>query len=108
MVNQIGLILVTENNQNNPNSFINQIVVTVLLAMELKRIKIFRFSQDLNGKSIIMFGDFPTMSNIGLIYNNIITGALITPLAIKMVYYWNYKNNRKPTFLKAFQMTSKL
>ena len=56
----------------------------------------------------IIFGDFGYLLRIRFHLNVAIAHYLLLSLISQLIYYYNYKNDIKPTFLKVFEVISVL
>ena len=104
---RIGLCL-TSRNDLNRNKLHNPLLIFSVNLIVFIKCLISLFSPNDYKYLFIIIGDFSYL--LGIRIYLIITVFLYILLAItsQLIYYYNYKNDIKPTFLKVFEMMSGL
>ena len=105
----IGLIYRTNNNSNVFRGILyNPLFIFTIISIGIIKLFIGLLLPEDNAYIFKIIGDFTYFLGIR-IYGNI-AGILYFSLAFisQLIYYYNYKNDIKPTFLKVFQMMSGL
>ena len=105
----IGLIYRTNNNSNVFRGILyNPLFIFTIISIVIIKLFIGLLLPEDNAYIFKIIGDFTYFLGIRIYCN--IAGILWFSLAIisQLVYYYNYKNDIKPTFLKVFQMMSGL
>jgi hypothetical protein len=105
----IGLIYRTNNKSNIFNGILyNTLFISTIITIVTTKLFVSLIFSEENDKIFIILGDFSYFLGIR-IYGNTASGLYYTlALISQIIYYYNYKNDIKPTFLRVFEMMSGL
>ena len=104
---RIGLSFESRNDEIR-GFFHKPLLISIIIIIAIIKFFVSLLIPEENVKYFIYIGDFTYFLGIRGYYN--IAGILYGILALnsQLIYYYNYKNDIKPTFLKVFEMMSGL
>jgi len=104
---RIGLCL-TSKSQTKRSRFHNPLLVFIVNIIVLLRISISLLLPEDNSHKFIVFGDFAYFIGLRYYFNSSYVLCILLVLSSQLIYYYNYKNDIKPNYLKVFEMMSGL
>jgi hypothetical protein len=104
---KIGLNLKPNAKEKRSNFYNPLLILSVNIAIVIKSI-VSVLTPEENKKFLLIIGDFGHFFGIKTHYNIIIIFSTILALSSQLIYYYNYKNGIKQTYLKVFDMMSGL
>ena len=103
---RIGLCFTSVRDQPKRRHFYNPYFIFTFLSLFLIR-ELFIISLK-NDELLKAFGSWDYMIGAKLMFGVVFILAAIIILSSQLIYYYNYRNGIKPTFLRVFQMMSGL
>ena len=104
---RIGLCL-TSRNHLNRNKLHNPLLIFIVNSIVFIKCLISLLSPNDCKELFIIIGDFGYLLGIKIHINVAIVLYTLLAITSQLIYYYNYKNDIKPTFLKVFEMMSGL
>jgi len=105
---RIGLCLTNNNNYELRSSFHNPLLIFCIIVISIMKNIISLILSEENQNLRVIIGDFYDFLGIRVHFNIASGLEMILALSSQLIYYFNYKNDIKPNYLKVFEMMSGL